>query len=303
MKHPESVPQNAIVLAAFGTTYPATLEPILAMLLDIEQRYPGIPVRLAFTSNFIRRKWHERAADAAYRRDHPNIPQQIFAVKNVLGAMADLQHEGCRNIVVQPVLIVDGEEYRDLAACVEALGAIRAHKPHLQPFAKVAIGKPLLGSFHHREQLDALVAALKPDIDAARAAGAALVYMGHGNEHMAQGAYYELEILLRRQYGIPVCIGLVEGLPDFETVQEKLVAAGTRSVLLKPLMYVAGDHARNDMAGDEEDSWLTMLQGDGYTVTPVLEGLGQNPAVRRIFLDCLEQAAQEAGIALEGTHG
>lgn len=287
---------TAIVLAAFGTSYPTTLEPILAMLRDMEDRYREISIRLAFTSNIIRRKWHERAADANYRRAHPAIPEQIYNVRNVLGAMADLQNQGHRRIVVQPVLIVDGEEYRDLVACVEALAAIKAHKPQLQPFEKIAVGKPLLGTFHHREQLDVLVRALKPDIDAARAAGAALVYMGHGNEHMAQGAYYELEILLRREYGIPVCIGLVEGLPDVATVREKLAAAGTRKVLLKPLMYVAGDHARNDMAGDEEDAWLNLLQSDGYQVTPVLEGLGQNPTVRAIFLELLEQAAREAGI-------
>ncbi len=69
-------------------------------------------------------------------------------------------------------------------------------------------------------------------------------------------------------------------------------------MLIKPLMYVAGDHACNDMAGDEEDSWLTLLENDGYQVTPILEGLGQNPAVRAIFLDLLEQAAQQAAIDL-----
>ena len=298
MNKSEQKSPTAIVLAAFGTTYPATLEPILAMLHDVEERYPAIPVRLVFTSNIIRRKWHRRAADVNYRREHPAVPDQIYSVGNILGAMADLQNEGYRRILVQPVLIVDGEEYRDLAAYVEALGAVRTHKPQWQPFAKVAVGKPLLGTFGHREQLDALVRALKPDIDAAHAADAALVYMGHGNEHMAQGAYYELEILLRRAYNIPVCIGLVEGLPDFETVREKLAGAGTRKVLLKPLMYVAGDHARNDMAGDQEDSWLTLLENDGYQVTPVLEGLGQNPAVRAIFLNLLERAAREAAIEL-----
>ncbi|MBD1399832.1 sirohydrochlorin cobaltochelatase [Pelovirga terrestris] len=298
MKQCEQETLTAIVLAAFGTTYPATLEPILAMLHDVKERYPDVPVRLAFTSNIIRRKWHERAGDANYRRVHPAIPKQIYTVKNVLGAMADLQNEGYRRIVVQPALIVDGEEYRDLAAYVEALGAIRTSKPQWQPFEKVALGKPLLGAFDHREQLNGLVRALKPDIDAARAVDATLVYMGHGNEHMAQGAYYELEILLRRAYGMPVCIGLVEGLPDVETVREKLAAAETRKVLLKPLMYVAGDHARNDMAGDEEDSWLTLLEKDGYQVTPVFEGLGQNPAVRAIFLELLKQAAQQAAIDL-----
>lgn len=298
MKKSEQDFPAAIVLAAFGTTYPATLEPILAMLRDVKERYPNCPIHLAFTSNIIRRKWHERAGDENYRHEHPTIPEQIYTVKNVLGAMADLQNKGYRRIVVQPVLVVDGEEYRDLTAYVEALGAIRTHKPQLQPFAKVAIGKPLLGTFAHREQLDALVRALKPDIDAARAADATLVYMGHGNEHMAQGAYYELEILLRREYNLPVCIGLVEGLPDLETVREKLAGTGTRKVLLKPLMYVAGDHARNDMAGDEDDSWLTLLESDGYQVTAILEGLGQNPAVRAIFLDLLEQAAQQAAIEL-----
>jgi len=298
MKQSEQKSPTAIVLAAFGTTYPATLEPILAMLHDVEERYPAIPVRLAFTSNIIRRKWQARSADGNYRREHPAIPEQIYTVKNILGVMADLQNEGYRRIVVQPVLIVDGEEYRDLTAYVEALGAIRIHKPQWQPFEKVAIGKPLLGTFGHREQLDTLVRALKPDIDDARAADATLVYMGHGNEHMAQGTYYELEILLRREYNIPVCIGLVEGLPDFETVREKLANAGARKVLLKPLMYVAGDHARNDMAGGEEDSWLTLLENDGYRVTPILEGLGENPAVRAIFLDLLEQAAQQAAIDL-----
>lgn len=289
---------TAIVLAAFGSTYPTTLEPILAMLREVANRYPHSPVRLAFTSNFIRRTWHQRAADADYRRNVPDVPEQIYFVKNILGAMADLQNEGYRRILVQPLLIVDGEEYRDLEAHVEALAAIRTHKPQLQPFEQVAIGKPLLGSFHHREQLEMLVQALKPDIDAARAADAALVYMGHGNEHMAQGAYYELEILLQRHYRIPVYIGLVEGLPDFETVREKLAIAGARNVLLKPLMYVAGDHARNDMAGDDEDSWLTLLENDGYQVFPVLEGLGENPAVRGAFMKLLEQAAQQAAIEL-----
>lgn len=298
MKHTHQRSPKAIVLAAFGTTYPITLEPILAMLRDIETRFPGLSVRLAFTSNIIRRKWQARAADATYRREHPAIPEQIYTVKNVLGAMADLQNEGCRQIVVQPLLIVDGEEYRDLATYVEALAAIKTQKPQLQPFEKVGLGKPLLGAFAHREQLDALVRALKPDVDAARAADAALVYMGHGNEHMAQGAYYELEILLRRAYGIPVCIGLVEGLPDFATVLEKLAIAGTRKVLLKPLMYVAGDHALNDMAGDDDDAWLMQLERIGYQVTTVLEGLGQNLAVRAIFLDLLEQAAQQAEIEL-----
>jgi sirohydrochlorin cobaltochelatase len=289
---------SAIVITSFGTTYESTLHLILNMVEEVRAKYPETPVKLAFTSNIIRKTWNERAEDEAYRSEHPDVPEELYSVKNVLGAMADLQNEGYRNIVVQPTLINNGEEYLDMTAYVNALASIKTVKERFRPFNTVAIGKPLTGTFSHMEQVEALAKALAADVMTAEKAGAVLVYMGHGNEHMSQGMYYELEIVMNRMYGEPIVIGLVEGLPDLDTVLDKLAIINNKKIILKPLMFVAGDHAQNDMAGDEDDSWKTVLTKAGYTVTPIVEGLGSNPAVRLLFINHLALAAMEAGIDL-----
>lgn len=290
--------KTAIVIAAFGTTYETTLEPILALVEEVQAKYPESPVRLAFTSNIIRKIWNNRAVDAEYRNEHPNMPEILYNVKNVLGELAELQNLGYRSIVVQPTLITDGEEYRDLLAYVDALDSIKTMKEKFKPFKSLAVGKPLTGDYDHSENIEALAKALENDAKQAKASKAALVYMGHGNEHMSQGSYYELELVMNRMYNIPVMVGLVEGLPDYESVLEKIKAKKVKKVILKPLMYVAGDHASNDMAGDDDDSWKIMLKSEGVEVLPVLEGLGKNKQVREIFIGHLEDAAEEAGIKL-----
>lgn len=291
--------KTAIVISSFGSTYESTLESILALVEDVKAKYPETPVRLAFTSNVIRKIWHERAGDEEYQKEHPNIPAELYEIKNVLGVMAEFQNEDYRNIVVQPTLFVEGEEYRDLLTYVNALASIKTIKPRLQPFVRLAVGEPLMGSYNHIEQIEALAEALEKDAELAKKSKAALVYMGHGNEHMAQGAYYELELILKRKYGIPVAIGLVEGLPDIDAVIDELKDKKVKNVILKPLMYVAGDHAQNDMASDEEDSWKTILTEAGFKVQVVLEGLGEKPEVRAIFVNHLEAAAEGAGIVLK----
>jgi len=291
--------KSAIVVTAFGTTYDSTLKSILSIVEDVEKAYPDTPVRLAFTSNIIRKIWNKRDTDEAYKKAHPNVPAQLYKVKNVLGVVADLQNEGYRNIVVQSTHVANGEEFHDLMAYVRGLQSIRTFKRKFQPFNAIGLGKPLTGTISHAEYVETLAKALSDDVERAKAQGSALVYMGHGNEHMAQGVYYELEIVMNRMYGIPVFIGLVEGLPDVDTVVDKLKFAGAKKVLLKPLMIVAGDHANNDMASDEDDSWNTVLTKAGFNVTPVLEGLGDKPQVRSIFVKHIEEAAAKAGITLK----
>lgn len=291
--------KSAVVVTAFGTTYEATLKSILAIVEDVEKEYPATPVRLAFTSNIIRKIWHERADDGEYRAAHPNVPEQLYSVKNVLGAMADLQNEGYKDIVVQSTHVAAGEEYHDLMAYVRALAGIRTMKPRFQPFNRVALGKPLTGTTSHTENVEAVAKALADDVKVAETEGCALVYMGHGNEHMPQGVYYELEIVMNRMYDVPVAIGLVEGLPDLDTVIEKMKAANAEKIMIRPLMIVAGDHANNDMAGDEDDSWKVVLAKEGFDVKPVLAGLGDKPRIRQIFLNHIKEAAAEAGIALK----
>ena len=108
--------KTAIVVAAFGTSYPTAVNSLLAIVKEIEDAYPQIPVQLAFTSNIIRKKWHRRAADNNYRSANPAVPEYFYRIKNVLGTLADFQDQGYKTIVVQPTLLTHGEEYLDQQA-------------------------------------------------------------------------------------------------------------------------------------------------------------------------------------------
>lgn len=298
-----SAEQTAIVVASFGTSYPTAVDSLLAIVKEIETTYPDTPVQMAFTSNIIRKKWHKRASDGEYRNAHPEVPEYFYRIKNVLGTLADFQDQGYKSIVVQPTHLSHGEEYLDLQAYVTGLLSIKTTREKWQPFKKIALGRPLMGSwgpaFPYSDDIEKLAHALKNDITAAHAAKATLLYMGHGNELLSTGLYYELELKMNQLYPqVKTVVGLVEGHPNFAEVLEKLKSTGSKSVQLKPLMVVAGDHATNDMASDEEDSWKTMLKDNGFAVTPVMEGLGDNPAVRRLFVNHLQDAATEAGIEL-----
>lgn len=295
--------KTAIVVASFGTSYPSAVNSLLAIVQDIETAYPNTPVQLAFTSNIIRNKWHKRATDNDYRHAHPEVPEYFYRIKNVLGTLADFQDRGYKTIVVQPTHLSPGEEYLDLQAYINGLNSIKTTREKWQPFKKIALGRPLMGTwgpaFPYHEDIEKLAHALKDDVSAAQAAQSTLLYMGHGNELLSTGLYYELELKMNQLYPpIRTLVGLVEGHPDLDEVLDKLQQSENKKILLKPLMVVAGDHATNDMASDEEDSWKTLLQAQGYTVIPVLQGLGDNPAARQLFISHLQDAAMEAGIEL-----
>ena len=144
---------------------------------------------------------------------------------------------------------------------------------------------------------------LADDAELARREKAALVYMGHGNEHWPSGIYAEAEKMMRELYpGVMTCIGVVEGYPGIDEMVGALAEAKpkskTRKVLLKPLMIVAGDHALNDMAGDDEESWKSALTAKKYQVIPLLKGLGSNDGFAEVFVNHIRDAAKEAGIPL-----
>ena len=126
---------------------------------------------------------------------------------------------------------------------------------------------------------------LLADNENAGSADTALVFMGHGTEHFANATYSELESVMQAEGYTNAFVGTVEGFPTLEVVQGKLAVYGAKNVVLMPLMVVAGDHANNDMAGDEEDSWKTILTNTGYEVECILEGMGQNAAIRAIYIE------------------
>ena len=249
--------KKALLAVSFGTSYRETLEKTIARIeADLAAALPERTLFLAFTSGMILRKLERR--DGLHIDD---VPQ----------ALARLAAEGYEDVLIQPTHILNGDEYEKL--CAQAA-------PWGEKFARLAVGMPLLTAAEdYRAAADALMEALP-----APAADEALVFMGHGSEHFANAAYALLEYTLHDRGWKRCFLGTVEGYPALEEVFRRLAEhPEIRRVRLQPFMVVAGDHATNDMAGAEEDSWRSRLERAGYPVECVVRGLGEYPAFRARF--------------------
>jgi sirohydrochlorin cobaltochelatase len=289
--------KKAIVLAQFGTSYPSALVSIINIQNEVQKAFPGVKVKLAFTSNIIRKIWQERRGDKQFFSEHKGISEDIVYVKGPLATIADLQDEGYQTIIVQPTHIYAGEEYMDVSFYLDGLNSIKTIKPKYMPFKKLVLGRPLLGKpgplydYHH--DMEAAARALAADINLARKNKAALVYMGHGNEYYSTGAYIEFQQVLRKMYpDTKIFIGTVEGFPALDDVVKGLNHTNVKKVVLKPFMIVAGDHANNDMVGDEDDSWKMILQSKGIKIIPVLRGMGENKLISKCYVQHIKDVAR-----------
>ncbi len=297
--------KSGIVLAMFGTTVEPALEGLLNIKKKMEKTYPDTPVRFAFTSNIIRKIWQKRAADPAYVKAHPDVPAEILNVQGPLATIANFQDDGYDSLVIQPTHIAPAEEFLDLSAYVEALASIETIKAKFKPFYKLVIGRPMLGTFGtqhpYGEDIKTAVKAMKVDVERAQREGAELVYMGHGNDHFPSGgSYMQFEHEMNAAYPDTLTIvGTVEGYPPFDRVLSQLKHVNAKKVYIRAFMIVAGDHATNDMAGPEEDSWKSMLEKEGFTVMPYLHGMGENDKVADIYVQHAADAAKDAGIKLK----
>jgi len=295
--------KTAIVIASFGTTYPEALKSLLNIRKSVEKAFPSVKVKMAFTSNIIRKIWHKRQSDPEWK-NRSDIPKDIFFVKGPLATIADLQDEGYKNIIVQSTHVYAGEEFMDLCSYVDGLNAIKTIKKKYMPFEKLVIGRPLLGKWgvehDYHKDIEIAAKALKKDVEYAKKKRAALVYMGHGNEFFSTGIYIEFQQVMRKLYpDVKIFVGTVEGYPSLEDVVQGVVHSRVKRVVLKPFMVVAGDHARNDMAGDEKDSWKSVLKSKGIKVYPVIEGLGENPDIVSIYVSHIKDVAEENNISLK----
>jgi sirohydrochlorin cobaltochelatase len=295
--------KNAIILASFGTTVPSALESITNIAEAVKSAYPQTEVRLTFTSNIIRSVWKKRQAEAE-KWLGMGVPREVLYVRNFIATVGDLLEDGYTSIVVQPTHMFYMEQSHDLAQYVRGLASIKTMKRKWNPIDKLVMGRPALGIpgdvYPYHEDIEAVCKTLAGDAEAAGKAGAALVYMGHGNEHWSTGIYAETQKTMRRMYPeVETFVGVVEGDPAIEDLLGQLSRTKGGKVMLKPFMIVAGDHAVNDMAGTEEDSWKSVLTRAGYEVEPVLTGLGSNDEFARIFVDHIADAAKESGIELK----
>lgn len=259
-----------ILVVSFGTSYNDSREATIgAIEADIAAAYPDYEVRRAFTAQTV--------IDILAERDG-------LEIDNVTEAMDQLVADGVQQVVVQPTHIMNGYEYDDL---VEEISAYE------DQFDSLALGAPLLTSY---EDYESVVDALLAESEYAGSADTALVFMGHGTHHFANAAYSQLEAMMQAAGYVNAFVGTVEGFPTLEIVEGKLATYGAQKVVLAPLMVVAGDHASNDMAGDEEDSWKTILTQDGYEVECVLEGMGQNAAIRALYVEHVGAAIENGSL-------
>lgn len=251
--------KKALLVISFGTSYAETCRKnIDACEQQLAAAFPDRDLYRAFTSEMIIRK--------LARRDGLQIdnPQQ---------ALQRLAEAGYQDVLVQSLHIINGDEYEKVVTQVELF------RPR---FLQLQLGLPLLSSHEDFEQLiDALLTQMP-----ALAPNERVVFMGHGATHHAFAAYACLDHMLMTRH-IPAMVGAVESYPELNTVIARLKREGIRHVHLMPLMLVAGDHAINDMASDEPDSWKTCLQQEGITVDCWLQGLGENPQVQQMFVDHL----------------
>ena len=259
--------RKAILAVSFGTTFPDTLEKnIAAIEADLAAAFPDRVLRRAFTSGMVIRRLRQRDG---------------LEIDNVAQALERLRREGFSDVIVQATHVMNGDEYDKLRAMAA---------PYEASFSRLAFGAPLLSSTRdYRETAAALLERL-PEQEP----GQAVVLMGHGTLHHANAVYAALEYVLRDAGRRDIAIGTVEGYPEFGEICRRLEEMGdVRRVVCMPLMVVAGDHAKNDLDGEGENSWRSMLTARGYAVRCILEGLGENPAVRAIFVRHAREAADQ----------
>ncbi|HWR31511.1 MAG TPA: sirohydrochlorin cobaltochelatase, partial [Negativicutes bacterium] len=259
--------KKAILVVSFGTTVPETRKANIDVLeQEIQAAFPEWEVRRAFTSGMVREKI---AAEEGLPVDPP------------AKALKRLQRDGFDDVIVQPTHIIPGEEYDRLTAALEPFRSDGV-------FASLKLGRPLLyhGGAEARQPDDYLIAveALRQQLPTfAPADRGRVVLMGHGSGHVSDSCYDLLQERIEVA-GLPVFTATVEGSRTVEAALEWLERENARRVVLMPFMLVAGDHAMNDMAGEEADSWQSRLRSAGYQVESHLRGLGENPAFRTIYL-------------------
>ncbi len=277
----DDIGENEILVVSFGTSFNISrAEDIGGIEKAIAEANPDWSVRRAFTAQII--------INHIYARDN----EKIDNVKQALDRAVD---NGVKNLVVQPTHLMHGAEYDELMDAVNE---------YTDKFDSVKVAEPLLGQVgkdakainKDKETVakavvaEALSVASYDTLDAAAEDGVAFVFMGHGTSHTAKVTYSQMQTQMYKLGYKNVFIGTVEGEPE-ETSCENVIAAvkeaGFKKVILRPLMVVAGDHANNDMAGDEDDSWKSMFEADGSfdSVDCQIAGLGEIKDIQALYVE------------------
>ena len=276
----DNIGENEILVVSFGTSFnDSRAEDIGGVEKALQAAYPDWSVRRAFTAQII--------INHVQARDDEKIDNMDQALERAV-------ENGVKNLVVQPTHLMHGAEYDELTEAVEN---------YKDKFESVKIAEPLLGEVGADETAinedkaavaeaitaEAVKTAGFDSLDAAKEEGTAFVFMGHGTSHTAKISYSQMQAQMEQLGYENVFIGTVEGEPEdtaCEAVIEKLKNAGYKKVILRPLMVVAGDHANNDMAGDDDDSWKSQFEASGVfdSIDTQIAGLGEIDAIQQLYV-------------------
>ena len=277
-RNQDDIGENELLVVSFGTSFNDSRVADIKGIEDaLQEANPDWSVRRAFTAQIIIN--HIQARDGE-------------KIDNMTQALDRAVANGVKNLVVQPTHLMHGAEYDEMCEALEQ---------YKDKFESVAIAEPMLGEVGSDATVinadkeavaKAITAAAVADsgfesVDAAKEAGTAFVFMGHGTAHVAKVTYSQMQAQMQQLGYENVFIGTVEGEPEetaCEAVIEAVKAAGYTNVVLRPLMVVAGDHANNDMAGSEDDSWKTMFEAAGFTVDCQIHGLGEIADVQALYV-------------------
>lgn len=268
--------EKAIVVVSFGTTYPEARKASSEAIINrIQEKFLDWQVCQAFTSRTVIKRIQER--EGLLVETEGQVLERLLAA-------------GVQQILIQPLHIVAGAEYEKIAKAVT-----RYRQQYTG--ADISLGRPLLyytGQEDHPDDYQAVIDAMQEEWQTQHPQEAVLL-MGHGGVHPANTAYAALQLKLQDAGLAQVFVHTVEGYPSLAGVMEKLKQHNIDRVRLYPFMLVAGDHAQNDMAGEEEDSVKSQLQAAGFQVSAVvLKGLGEFPAVHQLYLAHIQDMLVDA---------
>lgn len=268
-----SVQKKAIMVVSFGTTHLETLKLNIETVENrIRESFPEYEVRRAFTSRTVIKRLAK---------------SEGILIDNEIQALQGLQEEGYKEVYIQPLHVVPGAEYDKIKVLVAQYAHAQEHV-----FEKIRLGRPLLycmGQEEHPDDYEIAIKALITQLPEAKE-DSAVVLMGHGGMHPANAAYAVLQLKLEDAGLNHVFIYTVEGYPSLSRIIDKLKQKQMKKVTLMPFLLVAGDHAANDMAGDEGDSAKSQLSAAGFEVDVYFHGLGENPAIQEIYVNHLRSA-------------
>ena len=291
----DDIGENELLVVSFGTSFnDSRAADIGGVEKALQEAYPDWSVRRAFTAQIIIN--HVQARD----------DEKIDNVEQALDRAVD---NGVKNLIIQPTHLMHGAEYDELTETVEK---------YQDKFETVKIAEPLLGEVGSDATVvnedkaavaeaitaEAVKTAKYDSLDAAAEDGTAFVFMGHGTSHTAKISYSQMQTQMENLGYKNVFIGTVEGEPEdtsCEAVIEKVKEAGYKKVILRPLMVVAGDHANNDMAGDDDDSWKSQFEASGEfdSIDTQIAGLGEIADVQQLYVAHTKAAMDAEGIKTE----